>query len=116
MDLHLARGLRALARPSGEFGRVGPCQRAWRRSPTGKAAGQGDGGRGSPGKAVDGDRAPVDSGDWLRVPQLCGVEEGVRERSIDQKEAWRRRSPWLDGRRRRSGRIRRESSNSGGRS
>jgi hypothetical protein len=55
---------------------------------------------------IDGDRAPVNFGGRHRVPQLRGVEEGVRERSIDQKEAWKRRS----------GRIWHGSSNSGGRS
>jgi hypothetical protein len=35
--------------------------------------------------SLNGDNASINSGGWLQVPQLCGVKEGVRARSIDQK-------------------------------
>jgi ribosome modulation factor len=50
-------------------------------------------------RSLNDDGTPVNSGGRLQVPQLRGVEEGVRARSIDRGEAWRQRSPWLGGRR-----------------
>jgi hypothetical protein len=64
--------------------------------------------------SFNGDGAPVNSEGRLRLPHLCGVEEGVRARSIDWEEAWRQRSPWLGSWWQRSGQIRRGSSSSGG--
>jgi hypothetical protein len=37
-------------------------------------------------RSLNGDSAPVNSRGRLRVPQLRGVEEGVRARSIDRKD------------------------------
>jgi hypothetical protein len=71
MGLHLDRGLRTLARPCGEFGRTGPCQRRGAGTVTARHTRMGRCGGVLAVDAQSAEREPVSAG------QSAGQGEGV---------------------------------------